>query len=169
MHVGRHSLRQHAVHGRDPDADTGHVGPTWNNDIYNLLQSVQGSAFYTPGDNEWTDCHKTKEFTSGAPLNECRAVRNLFFASPGYTAWRRKKQVHHQRERLRIRALGRCAVRRENVMWAGFAGPVRDAQCPWIRTTITCRGAVAPRRFPAARRIPRKAFLNDGRGSQEVA
>ena len=39
---------------------------------------------YTPGDNEWTDCHRT---TTGSyqPLERLAAVRELFFPRPGRT------------------------------------------------------------------------------------
>src|SRR5262249_52337402 len=49
-----------------------------------------------PGDNEWTDCHKSKEGSSGYPLFELKAVRDLFFSNPGYTIGGRKKQVLSQ-------------------------------------------------------------------------
>src|SRR6185503_14669770 len=51
-----------------------------------------------PGDNEWTDCHKSKQFSSGAPLNELAAVRELFFPDPGYTLGGRKMRVLTQAE-----------------------------------------------------------------------
>ena len=54
--------------------------PTWNQKIFNLFAQFEDPLVYTPGDNEWTDCHETKEFSSGAPLNELAAVRSLFFA-----------------------------------------------------------------------------------------
>lgn len=39
---------------------------------------------YTPGDNEWTDCHRTN---NGAynPIERLAAVRNTFFPRPGVT------------------------------------------------------------------------------------
>src|SRR5262244_1675273 len=67
--------------------------PLWNQGIFDLFEQFKDPVVYTPGDNEWTDCHKTKEGTSGYPLNELAAVRNLFFADPGYTLGGRKKQV----------------------------------------------------------------------------
>ena len=71
--------------------------PNWNIGIYNLFQQFEDPVVYTPGDNEWTDCHKKKEgngvIGSGAPLNELAAVRGLFFADPGHTLGQRGKQV----------------------------------------------------------------------------
>src|ERR687887_444684 len=55
-----------------------------------------GLAPLPAGANEWTDCHKTKEFSSGAPLNELAAVRALFFAQPGTTLGVEKRRVASQ-------------------------------------------------------------------------
>ena len=35
---------------------------------------------YTPGDNEWTDCHEQQGFTGGDPLERLGKLRALFFA-----------------------------------------------------------------------------------------
>lgn len=59
--------------------------PGWNQKIYYLFQQFKTPMVYTPGDNEWTDCHKTKQFASGDPLKELASVRSLFFAKPGKT------------------------------------------------------------------------------------
>jgi len=52
--------------------------PGWNQSVYFWFQQFKTPMVYTPGDNEWTDCHKTKEFKSGDPLKELAAVRSLF-------------------------------------------------------------------------------------------
>jgi hypothetical protein len=59
--------------------------PGWNQAVYQRFQQIQVPVVYTPGDNEWADCHKAKEFASGDPLNELAAVRGLFFSRPGVT------------------------------------------------------------------------------------
>jgi len=59
--------------------------PTYDQEIFNIFQKFNDPFVYTPGDNEWTDCHKTKEGASGAPLNELAYVRQLFFPVPGFT------------------------------------------------------------------------------------
>lgn len=41
--------------------------------------------FYTPGDNEWTDCDRFKDPATGNPMSELarlQRVRDLFFAAP---------------------------------------------------------------------------------------
>lgn len=50
---------------------------------------------YTPGDNEWTDCHRAN---NGAydPLERLGAVRSTFFSNPGTTLGRHPKRVQYQ-------------------------------------------------------------------------
>lgn len=59
--------------------------PTYNQSVFGLFQRFEVPLVYTPGDNEWTDCHKAKEKSAGAPLKELASVRGLFFAKPGRT------------------------------------------------------------------------------------
>ena len=47
---------------------------------------------YTPGDNEWTDCHRANN-GSYLPTERLAKIRELFFPSPGVTLGGRKKQV----------------------------------------------------------------------------
>jgi hypothetical protein len=50
---------------------------------------------YTPGDNEWTDCHRAN---NGAylPTERLSAVRDLFFPRPGRTLGRHERKVDFQ-------------------------------------------------------------------------
>lgn len=61
------------------------VNPSWNIHIFNAFKQFQKPLVYTPGGNEWSDCHKSKQYSSGAPLAELANVRELFFARPGQT------------------------------------------------------------------------------------
>ncbi|MBX3325520.1 MAG: metallophosphoesterase [Nitrospira sp.] len=70
--------------------------PGWNQGVLNIFQQFKDPLIYTPGDNEWADRHKTKEFSSGAPLNELAAVRRLFFPVPGATLGGGDKEVESQ-------------------------------------------------------------------------
>lgn len=72
--------------------------PGWNQAIYYQFQQFEAPVVYTPGDNEWTDCHKSKQLSSGAPLKELASVRSLFFAKPGVTLGRHEEQVWSQAE-----------------------------------------------------------------------
>lgn len=70
--------------------------PGWNQQIFNRFQQFTDPVVYTPGDNEWTDCHKSKEKSSGDPLKELASVRSLFFAKPGHTLGLNEKRVWSQ-------------------------------------------------------------------------
>jgi hypothetical protein len=50
---------------------------------------------YTPGDNEWTDCHRAN---NGAydPLERLATIRSMFFPVPGLSLGQNKKQVLSQ-------------------------------------------------------------------------
>jgi len=90
--------------------------PTWNEQIFAIFEQFREPFVYTPGDNEWTDCHKTKEFSSGAPLNELAAVRQLFFANPGSTLGVEKRRVTTQATHFN-HIYPADAQYVENVMW----------------------------------------------------
>lgn len=72
------------------------AAPDWNRGIVYLFDQFKDPVVYTPGDNEWTDCHKTKEGASGYPLNELASLREMFFANPGETLGGRDKRVLSQ-------------------------------------------------------------------------
>jgi hypothetical protein len=90
--------------------------PTWNEGVFRLFEQFRDPVVYTPGDNEWTDCHKKKELSSGAPLNELAAVRSLFFADPGTTLGVQKRHVLTQAKQFN-RIYPSDAQFVENVMW----------------------------------------------------
>ena len=151
------------------------ANPGWNPQIFNLFEQFRDPLVYTPGDNEWTDCHKTKELSSGAPLNELAAVRQLFFANPGTTLGVQKRRVLTQAERFnRIYPADSQYV--ENVMW-------RDSQVLFVTVNMpgsnndglkwtapftdeTARGREAAQRTGAAIRWLQAAFA---RAEQEGA
>ena len=101
--------------------------PGWNQEIFNLFEQLRDPFVYTPGDNEWTDCHKTKELSSGAPLNELAAVRSLFFANPGTTLGVHKTSGTDPVRRLRSDHPSDAQFV-ENVMWERLASGVRDGE-----------------------------------------
>jgi hypothetical protein len=78
--------------------------------ISQLSQAFQDPLVYTPGDNEWADCHKTAEggglwntptagiinfqydspgvlsdYAAGNPVANLLLIRSIFFPSPGFT------------------------------------------------------------------------------------
>jgi hypothetical protein len=90
--------------------------PGWNQGIYYWFQQFKAPLVYTPGDNEWTDCHKSKEKSSGDPLKELASVRTLFFARPGHTLGLTDKRVHSQAQHVDTAHPGDARFV-ENVMW----------------------------------------------------
>ena len=77
-----------------------------------LFDSFTAPMVYTPGDNEWTDCHfDTKRNGLYMPTERLQAVRKVFFPVPGQTLGGRKMQVLSQASDTANRAYV------ENVMW----------------------------------------------------
>ncbi len=82
---------------------------------------------YTPGDNEWTDCHRANN-GGYLPTERLAKLRELFFERPGRTLGGRARM------RFQSRALP------ENVMWQATRVPVglvhvvgsNDGQLPWF-------------------------------------
>jgi hypothetical protein len=90
--------------------------PGWNQAVFQVFQKFNSPVVYTPGDNEWTDCHKSKEFASGDPLKELAAVRGLFFSRPGVTLGLDEMEVTTQAKAFDP-AHTADAQFVENVMW----------------------------------------------------
>lgn len=90
--------------------------PNWNQRIFFDFQQFNAPLIYTPGDNEWTDCHKSKEKSSGDPLKELAAVRQLFFAKPGKSLGGTEKRVLSQAEAFDAEHPSDAQFV-ENVMW----------------------------------------------------
>jgi hypothetical protein len=65
--------------------------------VETLFDGFDDPFVYTPGDNEWTDCHvATKNNGLYTPTERLQAIRNLFFPVAGQTLGGRKKQVLSQ-------------------------------------------------------------------------
>ena len=121
-----------------------------------MFEQFKDPLVYTPGDNEWTDCHKTNEGTSGDPLKELAAVRSLFFANPGYTLGGRKKAVLTQAQEFDP-AYPTDAQFVENVMWEESQVVFVTLNMPGSNNdTLPWKGGTG-------------AFLNEAARQQEVA
>src|SRR5262245_34443228 len=132
------------------------ANPGWNQGIFDLFEQFKDPVIYTPGDNEWTDCHKTKEGSSGYPLNELASVRSLFFDNPGYTLGGRKKRVLSQAQ-VFDPAYPTDAQFVENVMWEESQVVFVTLNVPGSNNdTLPWKGGTG-------------AFLNEAARQQEVA
>jgi hypothetical protein len=62
--------------------------------VHDIYADVKDPFVYTPGDNEWTDCHQAgKNNGFYTPTERLQAIRALFFPVPGQTMGGRKKRV----------------------------------------------------------------------------
>jgi hypothetical protein len=113
--------------------------PGWNQSVFNVFQRFEAPLVYTPGDNEWADCHKGKQFSSGHPLRELASVRELFFSRPGVTLGMHPSRVRSQAEHFDP-AFPADAQFVENVMWEqddvlfvtlNVPGGSNDDTAPW--------------------------------------
>lgn len=90
--------------------------PDWNQQIFAVFQQFKSPVVYTPGDNEWTDCHKSKAGAAGDPLKELVNIRSLFFARPGHTLGLDDMEVYSQAKNFSP-AYPADAQFVENVIW----------------------------------------------------
>jgi len=96
------------VHVGDIHSGKQYCTESYDRTIYNLWAAFKNPLIYTPGDNEWTDCHKPGEgghvqangapvgYADGNPVANLDLVRSIFFANPGYSLGGRKKQLLSQ-------------------------------------------------------------------------
>ena len=124
LHVGDiHSGKQYCTEAYDRQ-------------ISDLWTAFQDPLVYTPGDNEWTDCHKAAraaapttrrrsqidyvldadgnpvDYANGDPVANLDLVRSIFFANPGARSASRKRRCS-RRPRRSTRAHPTDGVRRE--------------------------------------------------------
>jgi hypothetical protein len=91
--------------------------------IYDLWTAFKNPLIYTPGDNEWSDCHKKKQgghlgvdYADGDPLANLELIRSVFFANPGFALGGRAKRLLTQALDFDP-AFPADAEYVENVMW----------------------------------------------------
>ncbi|HET6167347.1 MAG TPA: hypothetical protein VFE07_11015 [Marmoricola sp.] len=97
------------VHVGDIHSGSQYCTEAYDRQIADLWSTFQDPMVYTPGDNEWADCHKKKEgggsydattgtvryvlgsdgnpvgYASGNPVANLDLIRSIFFAHPGTT------------------------------------------------------------------------------------
>ena len=129
----------------------------YDREIYDLWTAFKNPLIYTPGDNEWTDCHKTKEgghvsvggspvdFAAGDPPANLDLIRSIFFANPGYALGGRSKRVLSQAEVFDA-ASPTDVNYVENVMWEqskvlfmtlNIPGGSNNDADPWFGAPLT--------------------------------
>jgi hypothetical protein len=91
------------MHIGDIHSGSGYCTQAYNQAVYDLWTQFKDPLVYTPGDNEWTDCQKSKEgggarnaagqyvdYAAGHPVANLALVRSQFFPEAGVTLGRRK-------------------------------------------------------------------------------
>jgi len=63
--------------------------------IHGMFASFERPLIYTPGDNEWTDCHRADN-GGYDPIERLAKLRELFFANPAQSLGREKIALEHQ-------------------------------------------------------------------------
>lgn len=146
------------------------ANPGWNQAVHYQFEQFQDPVVYTPGDNEWADCHKSKQFSSGAPLKELASVRQLFFPNAGKTMGINEKRVSSQALRFDP-THPEDAQFVENVMWQdgrvqfvtlNIPGGSNNDTAPWsgIFSDPTAQAKEVVERSDADLRWLDKAFEN---------
>lgn len=83
---------------------------SYNRTIFDLWSQFKNPLVYTPGDNEWADCQKSKEggnvkdsngeyvdYANGNPVANLALIRSMFFPEAGKTLGKQKIQLISQR------------------------------------------------------------------------
>ena len=108
------------VHVGDIHSGKQYCTEAYDRAVYALWTAFKDPLVYTPGDNEWSDCHKKAEgggvwnantqqidyvldasgnrvdYAGGDPVANLALVRSIFFPRPGVTLGGRKKEVFSQ-------------------------------------------------------------------------
>ena len=118
--------------------------------IAGYFDTFKDPLVYTPGDNEWTDCHRASN-GGYVPTERLAAVRETFFGSPGTTIGGRKKRITAQPgfpENTLFAQSGVVfaaihAVGSNNGLAAWFGGAETDAQKQERLAEVEARTAAA--------------------------
>jgi hypothetical protein len=128
------------IHVGDIHSGKSFCTEAYDRTVRGLWNSFEDPLVYTPGDNEWADCHKTGEgggkwnattqqidyvknadgslanYAGGDPVANLQLIRSLFFAKPGNTLGQHSEEVISQAKAYDRRfPTDKQFV--ENVMW----------------------------------------------------
>jgi len=128
------------LHVGDIHSGSQYCTQAYDQQIADLWAGFADPLVYTPGDNEWTDCHKKKEgggvynpttgqvdyvkdangnlvdYSGGNPVDNLALVRSIFFATPGATLGSGRLRVLSQAQ-VDNHAHPTDGAYVENVMW----------------------------------------------------
>jgi hypothetical protein len=128
----------------------------YNDTILAFFNSFRTPLVYTPGDNEWADCHaETRHNGTYTPTERLQALRAKFFAVPGQTLGGRPMAVRTQASDTTYRAFV------ENVMWVESRVVFATLNVPGGNDDIEPWGLVMP---PDYRNYPSQPDERTARG-----
>lgn len=90
-----------AVHVGDIKSGSTRCDDAYFATIRDLFDGFRRSLVYTPGDNEWTDCHRANN-GGYTPTERLAALRSVFFTKPGKSLGRTPLRVLTQAEPDRL-------------------------------------------------------------------
>jgi hypothetical protein len=85
---------QFAIHLGDIKRGGTPCSDAYYHSIRTAFNRYEGALMYTPGDNEWTDCHEGAQPMH--PVDRLGALRRIFFHPPGQSLGRQPRQVQTQ-------------------------------------------------------------------------
>lgn len=83
------------IHVGDIKSGSTHCSDTIFQEVLDRFKKFEAPLVYTPGDNEWTDCHRQNN-GSYDPLERLAKVRSMFFPVPGKTLGKQPLTVESQ-------------------------------------------------------------------------
>jgi hypothetical protein len=128
------------VHVGDIKSGSTVCSDEWFATIRASFDSFADPLVYTPGDNEWTDCHRPN---NGAydPLERLERLREVFFDRPGYTLGAQSKRVVSQtgypenqlwtESRVVFVAVHEVGSNNSLAPWTGLSAPTAEQLDEW--------------------------------------
>src|SRR5262245_30811726 len=126
------------VHAGDIKAGSERCDDTLITHRFDLYQKFQRAFVYTPGDNEWTDCHRANNGRFD-PLERLAFLRSVFFPQVGQTTGGKVRPVRSQAEDgLYSEFVENVMFRKQSVMFATvhIVGSNNNLE-PWIGISPT--------------------------------
>ena len=172
--VNRDRAVDFVLHAGDIHSGSGYCTLAYDQRIFDLWTQFRDPLIYTPGDNEWTDCQKSKEgggvfnasgeyvdFAAGHPVANLALVRSIFFAVPGETLGGRTRHVTSQAQAYEKPSDAEYV---ENVRWeksrvmfvtVNIPGGSNNDDDPWNSSAFGS-GFTSPSGIPTAQSAPQQ-------------
>src|SRR4051795_6309663 len=130
---------QHVIHVGDIHSGKQVCSEAYDRSVFDLWTAFSDPLVFTPGDNEWADCHKSGEGATD-PLANLALVRSIFFPQAGRTLGINSERVLSQAQ-ISDPSHPADSQYVENVIWAqsdilfvtlNIPGGSNNDQDPWF-------------------------------------